>query len=70
MTSTGPSSPWADFSGYQQKLAGHRPPSENRLKYNHTSACKDGLVYVPKHSHRTCSQSRYERPYMHHNVIF
>ena len=24
-------------------------------------ACKDDLVYVPKHSHRTCCQSRYER---------
>ena len=33
-------------------------------------ACKDGLVYVPKHSRRTCCQSRYERPYMHHKVIF
>ena len=33
-------------------------------------ACKYGLVYVPKHSRRTCCQSRYERPYMHHKVIF
>ena len=33
-------------------------------------ACKDGLVYVPKHSRRTCCQSRYEWPYMHHKVIF
>ena len=33
-------------------------------------ACKDGLVYVPKYSHRTCCQSRYERPYMHRKVIF
>ena len=29
-----------------------------------------GLVYVPKHSRRTCCQSRYEWPYMHHKVIF
>ena len=33
-------------------------------------ACKDGLVYVPKHLRRTCCQSRYEQPYMHHKVIF
>ena len=33
-------------------------------------ACKDGLVDVTKHSRRTCCQSRYERPYMHHKVIF
>ena len=33
-------------------------------------ACKDGLVYVPKHSRRTCCQSRYERPYMHRKAIF
>ena len=29
-------------------------------------ACKDGLVYVPKHTRKTCCQSRYERPYMRH----
>ena len=32
-------------------------------------ACKDGLVYVPKHSRRTCCQCRYEQLYMHHKVI-
>ena len=27
------------------------------------------IVYVPKHSRRTCCQSRYELPYLHHKVI-
>ena len=32
-------------------------------------AYKEGLVYVSKHSRRTCCQNLYERPFMQSDIL-